>query len=80
MEAMEMTWADRIEAKGISKGRKEGVDRLRGTIVRMLGQRFGEVPAPLRRRLALIRSVDGLSAIADRILEVNSIEELGLGG
>lgn len=79
IQAMEMTWADRIEAKGISKGRKEGADRLRRTVVRQLGQRFGEVPAPLRRRLALIRSIDALSAIADRILEVNSIEELGLG-
>jgi len=81
---MELTWADQIEAKGIKKGREsgllEGADRLRRTVIRQLGQRFGKVPTTLEERLAAIRSVDELSAIADRILEVQSIEELGLGG
>jgi len=89
---MQMTWADRIEAKGIVKGRREGLkegrkegreegaDRVRSTVIRLIGQRFGDVPAPFQKRLAAIRSVDRLSAIADRIFEVQSIEELGLGG
>ncbi len=84
IQEMQMTWADKMEAKWLLKGRKEGreegADRLRQTVVRQLGQRFGEVPAPIQKRLAAIRSVDKLSAIADRILEVQSIEELGLGG
>src|SRR6185295_13137662 len=81
---MELTWADRIEAKAMKKGREgalhEGADHLRRLVLRHLGQRFGKVPAPLRKRLAAIRSLDELSAIADRIFEVQSIEELGLGG
>jgi len=84
IETMELTWADQIEAKGIKKGRESGLlesaDRLRRTVIRLIGQRFGKVPTPLEERLAAIRSVDELSAIADRILEVQSIEELGLGG
>ena len=104
MKAMQMTWADRIEAKGVKKGlatglekgRKQGLklglekgiergsmaaaDRLRRTVVRQLRQRFGRVPAPLRKRLAAIRTVEELGSIADRIFEVQSIEELGLGG
>ncbi|HXU46849.1 MAG TPA: DUF4351 domain-containing protein, partial [Thermoanaerobaculia bacterium] len=88
IQTMELTWADRIEAKGIEKGLEkgregalqEGADRLRRTVLRLLGQRFGEVPSLLRERLAAMRSVDELSEIADRILEVQSIEELGLGG
>ncbi|HEV7669168.1 MAG TPA: hypothetical protein VGS22_11620 [Thermoanaerobaculia bacterium] len=100
MKAMQMTWADRIEAKGVEKGlstglekgRKQGLklglekgieqgslaaaDRLRRTVVRLLRQRFGRVPAPLRKRLAAIRTVDELGAIADRIFEVQSIDEL----
>lgn len=83
-EAMQMTWADKIEAKGIAKGRKEGREEgaevLRRTLIRQLDQRFGQVPEPLQERLAAIRSFDKLSAIAGRILEVQSIEELGLGG
>lgn len=87
IRAMQLTWADKIEAKGIVKGRKEGraeareeaADILRRTLVRLTGQRFGTVPLPVRQRLAAIRSVDRLGAIADRILEVQSIEELELG-
>jgi hypothetical protein len=87
IQAMQMTWADKIEAKGMLKGRREGLkeareedaDILRRTVIRQIGQRFGDVPAPIQRRLAAIRSVDKLSAVADRILEVQSIEELGLG-
>ena len=104
IEAMQMTWADRIEEKGVQKGLKRGIqtglekgrergreeglerglqvgaDRLRNTVLRQLGQRFGMVPPSLRRRLAAIQSVEELGVIADRILEVESIEELGLGG
>ena len=88
---MQMTWADKIEAKGLKKGlaaglekgrkegREEAADILRRTVSRLMGQRFGDVPAPIPRRLAAIRSVDKLSAVADRILEVQSIEDLGLG-
>ena len=91
IQAMQMTWADKIEAKGLKKGlaaglekgrkegREEAADILRRTVSRLMGQRFGDVPAPIQRRLAAIRSVDKLSAVADRILEVQSIEELGLG-
>ncbi len=92
IQTMQMTWADKIEAKGLKKGLAAGLEkgreqgsqaaagRLRRTVVRLLGQRFGKVPAPIRKRLAAIRSVDELGAIADRVFEVQSIEELGLGG
>jgi len=70
--------------RGLETGREralqEGADHLRRLVTRHLGQRFGKVPASLRKRLAAIRSLDELSAIADRIFEVQSIEELGLGG
>ena len=86
-EAMQMTWADKIEAKGIARGRREGrkkgleegADVLRSALIRLIDQRFGQVPESLEGRLAAIRSIDKLSAIAGRILEVQSIEELGLG-
>jgi flagellar biosynthesis/type III secretory pathway protein FliH len=83
-EAMQMTWADKIEAKGRKEGRKEGreegADLLRRTLLRQLDQRFGKVPEALQERLAAIRSFAKLSAIAGKILEVQSIEELGIGG
>lgn len=83
-KAMQMTWADKIEAKGIAKGRKEGreegAELLRRTLLLQLDQRFGQVPEALQERLAAIHSFAKLGAIARRILKVQSIEELGLGG
>ncbi|HXU30521.1 MAG TPA: hypothetical protein VN851_08100 [Thermoanaerobaculia bacterium] len=91
IEAMEMTWADRLEAqigaqylqKGVEQGLEQGLERaaelLRHTLVRQLGQRFGEVSPRVRTRIEAIGSLDELGGLADRILEVESIEELGLG-
>jgi hypothetical protein len=75
IRAMQMTWAD----KEIAKMEAKVADRLRSTVIRQLGQRFGKVPARFAKRLAAIRTVDELGAIADRIFEVQSIDELGLG-
>ncbi len=103
IQAMQMTWAEKMEAKGIEKGIEKGIakgiatgiargmargreeglergaDQLRRLVLLHLNQRFGKVSAPLRRRLAAIRSLDDLGAIADRIFVVQTIEELGLG-
>ncbi len=103
VEAMRMTWADRMEveyaekgmekglAKGLEKGleqgmeqgmkkaRAEGVEHLRKTLLRMLGKRFGEVSPGVRGRIEAIGSLDELSGLVERILEVKSTEELGLG-
>ncbi len=79
IQAMQMTWADKIEAKGLKKGLDKGAAEVRRLVLRHLGQRFGSVPAGLQKRLTAIRSVEELGAIADRIFEIQSIEELGLG-
>ncbi len=91
VEAMEMTWADRMEAQyeqrglkkgleqGLERGLGKGVARLRSTLLRQLGQRFGDVSPAVRARIAAIDSLDELGGLADRILEVKSLEELGLG-
>ena len=95
VEAMRMTWADQVGAQylqegieqgieqGIEKGRAQGlqrgVERLRNTLVRLLGQRFGEVSPGVRERISAIDSLEELGGLVDRILEIRSIEELGLG-
>ena len=84
---MEMTWADRMAAQymqqytqqGLEKGLAKGVERFRNALLRQLGKRFGEVSPTLRERVQAIESLDELEGLADRILEVKSIEELGLG-
>lgn len=87
IEAMEMTWADRIGEQyrrqgvkqGLEKGLEQGAERLRSTLLRLIGQRFGEISPKVRKRVEAIESLDELGGLADRILEVESIEELGLG-
>ena len=107
VEAMEMTWAERMAAdyqakfreegvllglqqgiekgieQGIEKGREQGLgqatQRLRNTLLRLLGQRFGKIPPAVRARVEAIDSLDELGGLTDRILEVKSLDELGLG-
>jgi hypothetical protein len=108
VEAMELTWEDRMaiqytqkgiekgvkqglqqgEKRGIEKGVKKGIEQgvregreqgVRDTLLRLLSKRFGPVPQAVRRRVEAIESLEELSGLVDRILEVKSIEELGLG-
>ncbi len=95
VEAMEMTWAERMQAEyrqkyleegvvlgleqGLEQGLHQGLERLRGTLLRQLGQRFGEVPPVVRHQVQAIDSLDELGGLTDRILEVKSLDELGLG-
>ncbi|HEV7670306.1 MAG TPA: DUF4351 domain-containing protein [Thermoanaerobaculia bacterium] len=82
IEAMRLTWADRMEIeyeqRGIEKGLEKGVVRLRQSLLRLLGKRFGEVSPAVRERVEAISSIEELGGLVDRILEVKSIEELGL--
>ncbi len=73
------TGIERGIERGIEKGIAKGVERLRQTLLRLLGKRFGEVSPAVRERVGAIGSLDELGGLIDRILEVKSIEELGLG-
>ena len=92
VEAMELTWADRMAAqytqkgieKGVKKGLQQGVKRgieqgVRDTLLRLLAKRFGKISPAVRGRVEAIGSLEELRALVDRTLEVKSIEELGLG-
>lgn len=108
VEAMRMTWADRMEVeyaqkgwekgmakgleqgleKGLEQGREQGLEqgiekavlRNRQVLLRLLGKRFGEISPAVQARVEAIGSIEELSGMIERILEVKSIEELGLGG
>jgi hypothetical protein len=80
VEAMRMTWGDRMEMEYEQRGRKQGREEgTRQTLLRILGKRFGEVSPAVRERVEAIDSLEELGGLVDRTLEVKSIEELGLG-
>lgn len=63
--------------QGIEQGTEQGLERgVRTTILRQGTKRFGPLPAPLAAVLDNIHSVERLETISDRLLEVESWDEL----
>lgn len=79
VKTMEMTWAERMELQGVEKGIVAGkLQALRQVVVRLLGRRFGPVPETVQRKVEAIDSMESLGSLAEKVLEVESIEEMGL--
>jgi hypothetical protein len=76
VQAMRMTWAEKLEAKGRDIGQQEG---FRQALLRQLGARFGPLSEDVKRRVEAIGSAERLNQIADQILVAHSLEEMGLG-
>jgi hypothetical protein len=82
-QTMEMSWGDRLRQEGQRLGRKEGrreglEQGARRVLLRLLGQRFGQLPDSVRRRVAEIDSVERLTRLAERVLTARSLEDVGL--
>jgi uncharacterized protein YunC (DUF1805 family) len=82
VKAMEMTWAERMEAeytrKGVEAGIEKGIAALRQVVLRLLDRRFGSVPETVRRKVEAIDAMEPLADLAEKVLEVRSIEDMGL--
>jgi hypothetical protein len=83
IKTMELTWLGQAEARGIEKGAetatRQAVGRMRRVVLRQIEQRFGVVPAKMRRKIEAIDSLEPLADLAERVLVVDSVGELGLG-
>ena len=82
VKAMKMTWAEQMEAEYAAKYDKKietsKVEVLRGVVLRLLTQRFGKVPETVRRKVEAFNATGPLEDLAGRVLEAQSIEEMGL--
>ncbi len=91
VEAMMMTWADEIEARGVQEGLQKGLEKglqkglekgrlqgMRDLVLHLLTERFGAPSDRARRRIASITSSQELTRLAERLVQVDSAEELGL--
>jgi len=79
----ELTWAEKLEEKGLQKGREEGLRAgvLRGkreTLLRLLSSRFGPLPETTTKHLQGIESVDELDGYLDRVAVAASLKEMEL--
>lgn len=75
MRLTDMSWGDRLRAEGWRQGMEQGAQKV---LLRLLTQRFGRLPAGVRRRIEEIDSVDRLVRLAERVLTARSLEDLGL--
>jgi hypothetical protein len=75
VQAMAMTWSEKLEAKGEAKGRGEGA---REILLSLLAERFGPLPEGARRQVEEISSLQRLTQLAKRVLTAHSLEEMGL--
>jgi hypothetical protein len=73
--AMQMTYEEKVEARGLEKGRVEG---MRAVVLGLLDRRFGPLPSATREKLEGIATTEELSRLADRVLDARSVEDLGL--
>jgi hypothetical protein len=64
--------------RGIKKGIAQGVDQMRRVVLRQIEQRFGAVPAKVRRKIEAIDGFEPLADLAERVLVVDSVADLGL--
>lgn len=65
--------------EGLQRGRQEalaGLRRFREVVLRQLAQRFGPVPARVRRRIEALESLEPLERIAGQILTAGSLAEI----
>ncbi|HYU33888.1 MAG TPA: DUF4351 domain-containing protein [Thermoanaerobaculia bacterium] len=84
IKAMELTWLGKAEARGVEKGiaqgaetaKREAVERMRRVVLRQIEQRFGKVPAKVRRKVEAIDSLEPLADLAERVFVVPSIADL----
>ena len=72
---MEMTWADKIEARGREAGLLTGA---REIITGQLKERFGQLPPGLEKRLLQVEDMSRLQALAAQLLRAESLDELDL--
>jgi predicted transposase YdaD len=75
IQAMAMTWSEKLEAKGEARGEAKGV---REILLLLLAERFGPLPEGARRQVEEISSLQRLTQLAKRVLTAHSLEEMGL--
>jgi len=79
VQAMALTWSEKLEAKGEARGEAKGEAKgAREILLLQLAERFGPLPEGARRQVEEISSLQRLTQLAKRILTADSLEEMGL--
>jgi flagellar biosynthesis/type III secretory pathway protein FliH len=72
-------WEREFLQQGIREGRREGrVEGMRKLLLNQMVLRFGRLPVNVRRSVEAVQSERELQRLAGRVLEAESLSELGL--
>ncbi len=75
VQNVRMSMTQRWRREGLEQGRADGA---RDLVKRMLARRFGKLSAESQRRLSAIVSSEDLARLAEKVYQVETLEELGL--
>jgi Domain of unknown function (DUF4351) len=87
VQAMEMTWSEKLEHKGLERGRAQGrqegreqgrQEGMRSLLLGLMEKRLGPLPTDVRRQVEAIDSAEELSRLAGRVLDARSWEDIGV--
>ncbi len=79
VQDVELTWSEKLEQKGLEKGREEGlVTGKREAVLRLLTAKFGALPESTRKHVERIDSADELNGYLDRVLVATSLKDMEL--
>lgn len=81
VKRMQLTWADKVEARGEARGKAEGkaegkVEGLRSSILLLLEQRFGPLPESTVSRIQALESATALQSILVQVLKIADLQAL----
>lgn len=77
---MSQTIAQAIKEEGRQEGRQEGaLDQRRETLLRLLKNKFQDVPAKTRKIIQATADNSQLDRWIDRVMTVETLAELGIG-
>ena len=64
--------------EGRQEGRQEGIRAFQEFLLSEMAERFGPVPAAIRRRIKAVQDLDELKTLGKRLLAAGSLDDLGL--
>ena len=83
MQEVELSWAEKLEQKGLEKGREQGREEgllagKRETLTRLMTAKFGALPDAETEYIEAIESLGELDALLERVLTATSLDEMKL--
>ena len=80
LEENVLRWQEQARREGRREGHREGeIQGLQAMLLDLLTQRFGRLPAQVRRQVEATTSLSELRKLGRKVLRAKTLEAMGLG-